>query len=76
MENISDFEKFIRRVHFTPRKLAEINNLIFYNWNEKEGKQYFPENIVRMISDIQNNDPMLNQVFDCLKSAIVPKEMA
>lgn len=74
MENIIDFESFIRRVNVTPRKLAEMNNLIFYNWSEQEGKKLFPENIVRLITNIQNNENMLNKVFDCLKDRIMPSE--
>ena len=34
MENLIAFEKFMQKIHLTPKKLAELNNLIFYNWNE------------------------------------------
>ena len=74
MDNILVFEKFIQRIQLTPKKLAEMNNLIFYNWNEKDGKKYFPENIVQLISEIQNNDSKLNQVYDCLRGQIYQSE--
>jgi hypothetical protein len=66
MKNIIAFENFIGRVNLTPKKLAEINNLIFYNWNEREAKKFLPQHIVDLISSIQNDDCLLNQVFDCL----------
>ena len=74
MESIIDFRKFIQRVQLTPKKMAEMNSLIFYNWNERDGKKYFPENIVRFISGIQTNDSMLNELFDCLRGAVSGKE--
>ena len=67
MENITEFEKFIQRIQLTPRKTAELNNLIFFNWDEREARNFFPENIIQLISKVQNNDFLLNKIYDCLK---------
>jgi hypothetical protein len=66
MKNILDFKKYIINVKYTPHRLAEMNNLIFHNWNEMEAKKYFPENIIKLISDIQNDDKALDEIYDCL----------
>lgn len=66
MKDISAFRRFISRIKLTPHRLAELNNLIFYNWDASEAAKYFPPEIIQLISEVQMDEEALDEVYDCL----------